>query len=704
MIHEHVEEFPADIRIMAFNEHIKKQSGVLEYSDGTFTVYHYVDGNKIAVRTFKTTDIPQVEQRLPSGKSYVITLKGTEKQTGEVIGLSNLESATKERLHDLFLSTVGVKTGSIAQKIQNHSLTHPRRAYPLNTVSQNGANTCSRVEKKQPLNVFPSFSEDTKKPASSILQTPVSSKSKADHAKPATNKLQKRASETDLTTALSKMSPRNTKQKRVSGVEPTSALSQNSMKDNSTKKANASTPKTSKLKAGQTPTSRIKSQVGISATQPTPILILESPKENCTMEMSASTSETSKPKADQTQTPRIKLQRRSSEAQPTVLILGSPKENRQKRVSETKPSDKLDKCLKNECSTPELSRLKPDQTKSTEIKSLKRISEPALTLKLSQRSPDNYGSRESDPVLWNASQLSFLPATPDDPSHISLWPASPTKAVLDDSDICLIQESVKHVKTYKYKPVDRSWRETCCERLGITEMMVDFAADHYEPYAITDGSEVFYRLDDVPKHVEYVEPDGNCLFSSLSHVFTGGSPDAHLTIREMICSFMETHKEVFLQISGRPRESFDKYLENMREDGEWGSSLELFACATMIGTPISTFLDEQWTSYLPRNIAKERTRGPVNQSIDNYNEVIYLANRTEHYYPVLSISKKAMHQLNEVEHSDWDFFTSRQISPPTLGMVLRDFDEGNLQRNEDFSYKMNLEDFNDTIFTSPNNQ
>ncbi|KAI1708142.1 KH domain-containing protein [Ditylenchus destructor] len=123
-------------------------------------------------RTFKSADIAPIEPRLTIGKSYVITLKGTEKQTGEEIGLSNLEPATKMRLHELLFSIVGVKTGSIAQKIQNHSLTHPRLAHPLNSISQNGANTCPRVERKKPLNVFPSFSEDTKNPASCILQTP----------------------------------------------------------------------------------------------------------------------------------------------------------------------------------------------------------------------------------------------------------------------------------------------------------------------------------------------------------------------------------------------------------------------------------------------------------------------------------------------------------------------------------------------------
>jgi hypothetical protein len=89
-----------------------------------------------------------------------------------------------------------------------------------------------------------------------------------------------------------------------------------------------------------------------------------------------------------------------------------------------------------------------------------------------------------------------------------------------------------------------------------------------------------------------MSPDGNCLFRSLSDQLFGDYGNAHVGVRSAVCDFMEKNKEdfqVFLVFEDENDEDqdeedardFEHYLENMRQQGEWGGNLEVVAAARL---------------------------------------------------------------------------------------------------------------------------
>jgi OTU domain-containing protein 3 len=94
--------------------------------------------------------------------------------------------------------------------------------------------------------------------------------------------------------------------------------------------------------------------------------------------------------------------------------------------------------------------------------------------------------------------------------------------------------------------------------------------------------------------LEWIEmnADGNCLFRSLSDQLCGDYGNKHATIREHICNYMEKNKEdfeVFLvyededdhEQQEEDARDFEHYIQQMREDGDWGGHLELMAAARL---------------------------------------------------------------------------------------------------------------------------
>jgi OTU domain-containing protein 3 len=94
--------------------------------------------------------------------------------------------------------------------------------------------------------------------------------------------------------------------------------------------------------------------------------------------------------------------------------------------------------------------------------------------------------------------------------------------------------------------------------------------------------------------LEWVEinADGNCLFRSLSDQLCGDFGNKHAIVRQHICDYMEKNKEdfeVFLVYEDEDdhdqqeedARDFEHYIEQMREDGDWGGHLELMAAARL---------------------------------------------------------------------------------------------------------------------------
>jgi hypothetical protein len=86
--------------------------------------------------------------------------------------------------------------------------------------------------------------------------------------------------------------------------------------------------------------------------------------------------------------------------------------------------------------------------------------------------------------------------------------------------------------------------------------------------------------------------DGNCLFRSLSDQLFGDYGHMyHSVVREAVCDYMDGQKEYFQQFlvldddnnknSSVDATSYEHYVQQMRQDGEWGGNMELIAASKL---------------------------------------------------------------------------------------------------------------------------
>ena len=98
-----------------------------------------------------------------------------------------------------------------------------------------------------------------------------------------------------------------------------------------------------------------------------------------------------------------------------------------------------------------------------------------------------------------------------------------------------------------------------------------------------------------PDKVFIIRGDGNCYFRALSFILTG-TGIYHVQIRQVICDFIEIHYDD-LNISLDEFVDGGHYLlkKKMRENGAWGTELEIIATATMAKRDVIMY---NYTGYL----------------------------------------------------------------------------------------------------------
>ena len=77
-----------------------------------------------------------------------------------------------------------------------------------------------------------------------------------------------------------------------------------------------------------------------------------------------------------------------------------------------------------------------------------------------------------------------------------------------------------------------------------------------------------------------VDGDGNCMFRSIAD-FIDGSEKHHLKYRQMAIDEMRL-KNDFYSLFIEDDQTFDEYLRDMANDGEWGGNLELQALTSQL--------------------------------------------------------------------------------------------------------------------------
>ena len=88
--------------------------------------------------------------------------------------------------------------------------------------------------------------------------------------------------------------------------------------------------------------------------------------------------------------------------------------------------------------------------------------------------------------------------------------------------------------------------------------------------------------------IQTVAPDGNCLFRAfaLQHC---GEEDRHCEYRQTCCDYLSSHSDDFKQFHDSDTETFEQYLDKMKEDATWGSQMELSALCSAYGVSAVVF-------------------------------------------------------------------------------------------------------------------
>ena len=148
-----------------------------------------------------------------------------------------------------------------------------------------------------------------------------------------------------------------------------------------------------------------------------------------------------------------------------------------------------------------------------------------------------------------------------------------------------------HAKQLRFKTNDELLAE-----LDIIEILTEEIGSEIEDIQ----SSIITALTDKFDIVEQ-EPDGNCLFRALSAGWFG-SPTYFSEVRESVWDYILHNSERF---KVHLPDEFDRYIETMLEDGEWGGEPEIVAFSELYNVNIHVF--DAMTSPIPYLIAENNT-------------------------------------------------------------------------------------------------
>ncbi len=122
--------------------------------------------------------------------------------------------------------------------------------------------------------------------------------------------------------------------------------------------------------------------------------------------------------------------------------------------------------------------------------------------------------------------------------------------------------------------------------------------DGQPPVKGSPGIEEFWRsyLPD-GFHINSMNPDGNCLFRSLSDQLNHDNGEAHDFIRHQIINHIRRHSDEFkdfllLQDNHEDISDPDSYIQKMVQNGEWGGNPEVYVAAWLYGVNINIYSQE----------------------------------------------------------------------------------------------------------------
>ena len=110
-------------------------------------------------------------------------------------------------------------------------------------------------------------------------------------------------------------------------------------------------------------------------------------------------------------------------------------------------------------------------------------------------------------------------------------------------------------------------------------------------------------LEKIGYFIREVGGDGNCLFRSVSDQMDNTEKN-HKMYREMCLTYMKNNPDEFSPFI-EDDETFDKYLERMGEDGEWGGNLEIYALSKILNANFYIYIHKH-PMYVVNNFEKPK--------------------------------------------------------------------------------------------------
>ena len=110
-------------------------------------------------------------------------------------------------------------------------------------------------------------------------------------------------------------------------------------------------------------------------------------------------------------------------------------------------------------------------------------------------------------------------------------------------------------------------------------------------------------LEKIGYFIREVGGDGNCLFRSVSDQMDN-TENNHKMYREMCLTYMKNNPDEFSPFI-EDDETFDKYLERMSDDGEWGGNLEIYALSKTLNANFYIYIHKH-PMYIVNNFEKPK--------------------------------------------------------------------------------------------------
>ena len=109
-------------------------------------------------------------------------------------------------------------------------------------------------------------------------------------------------------------------------------------------------------------------------------------------------------------------------------------------------------------------------------------------------------------------------------------------------------------------------------------------------------------LEKLGYFIREVGGDGNCLFRSVSDQMDNTEKN-HKLYREICIDYMKKNQDEFAPFI-EDDETYDKYLERMGEDGEWGGNLEIYALSKALNANFYIYIHKH-PMYIVNNFEEK---------------------------------------------------------------------------------------------------